>query len=59
MLKRLRALRYSVRSDRRLGGEWQIELKTGQTIYYREGGHIRLGERDYRLERQFKINRGY
>jgi hypothetical protein len=62
MLDRLRALRYSVRSDKPLGGgEWQIELKTGQTIYYREGGRIRLGslERDYRLERLFKIDRGY
>src|SRR3954470_7561589 len=44
MLDRLRALRYSVRSVKPLGGgEWQIELKTGQTIYYREGGRIRLG----------------
>jgi hypothetical protein len=56
LLNRLRALGYSIRFDKaRGGGEWQIELKTGQTIYYREGGRIRLGERDHRLERLFKI----
>jgi hypothetical protein len=57
MLNRLRALGYSIRSDKSLGDEWQIKLKTGQTIYYRQGGQIRLApfERDHRLERLFKI----
>jgi uncharacterized membrane protein len=57
MLNRLRALGYSIRSEKWLGGEWQIKLATGQTICYRKGGQVSLAplQRDYRLERLFKM----
>ena len=57
MLNRSHALGYSIQSDKTLGGDWLIKLKTGQTVYYRQGGHIRLGpfERDHRLARLFNI----
>lgn len=58
MENRLRALGYSIRSEKILGGEWRIKLETGQTICYREGGQVSLApfQRDYRLERLFKMD---
>ena len=58
MQNRLRSLGYRISSVRWFGGQWRINLETGQTVYYREGGQISLGafERDYRLERLFQID---
>jgi hypothetical protein len=57
MENRLRKLGYHIRSVNWFGPQWLIELKTGQTIYYEEGGKVTLGpfERDFRLEYLFKI----
>jgi hypothetical protein len=57
MLNRLRSLGYKIRSERLCCGEWSIELTTGQTICFREGGTVSLApfQRDRRLERLFNI----
>jgi hypothetical protein len=60
MCNRLRSLGYSVKSSKWAvwASAWQIDLTTGQTIYFQENGNITLDpfQRDYRLERLFKIN---
>ena len=57
MLNRLRSLGYQSRSEQLCCGEWSIQLTTGRTILFREGGTVTLApfQRDRRLERLFNI----
>ena len=57
MLNRLKSLGYQIRSENLHCGEWRIELTSGKTICFREGGTVALApfQRDRRLERLFNI----
>ena len=59
MCNRLRSLGYVVRSPKWAGwaSAWQINLATGQTLYFQEDGTVTLAlfQRDTELERLFNI----